>query len=59
MGDVVVGVTFEVRFIGLIRLQIYLVVLEDPQRLLQPAGDLFADYVQVIGGYVEFLQLFR
>ena len=30
VGYVVVGVTFEVRFIGLIRLQIYLVVLEDP-----------------------------
>lgn len=52
MRYVVVWVTFEVRFVGLVGLQIYLVVLEDPQGLFQPARDLLADYIQGIGGYI-------
>ena len=59
MGDVVVGVVFEVGFVLLVVLEVDLVVLEDSQGLLEAAGDLLADEVEGVGGDVELLEFFR
>lgn len=45
MGDVVVGIVFEIGFVRLVGVQIYLGVLEDFERLFESTWDLLADQI--------------
>ena len=53
--DVMIGVTFEIGFIGLVRLQIDLRILKHFEWFFEATWDLFADNVEGIGGEIEFL----
>jgi hypothetical protein len=55
VGDVVVGVAFEIGLVCFVGLEVNLVALEHFERLFESARDLLVDEVEIVSSDVQLL----
>ena len=56
VGDVMIGIAFEIGFVCLIGLEIDLLILQYFQWLFESSWNLLAGYIKCVGDYIEFFQ---